>query len=286
MNKNKLSASKRIAIFFIDIFAFAFFFFVLSYGIFGPILQNTEKYKQSNETIKRVCVEYGLYTESANGKLSAIKFETSAEYESFFRDFYEKHLPNENIDEAFEKYKDYFSCKDGVCSAIKDEKKMVSFYENYFFNVASSAMYNDEDYKDASNFITRWSNIQTWSCIALPFVTLFFVVPLFSKYGKTIGMYIMKAGLVNSQTGYTAKKKQIILRNAILIVFEGLFSVFLYFVPLFISIGFLAFTKNNVALHDYFAVTMMVNCKDYNIYDSEEEYLEVIEKINAESSIK
>ena len=270
MNLNKPTLNNRLIAILIDLLVFAATFYVLAYFILQPILHATPTFKQHDETIQTVMVDSGLFSVQ-NDNIVATQFKTSKEYEIFFRDFFERYNSPISIDEAFVEFPDYFTCKDGVCTPIDDETKMVAFYEDIFFQVASNLLFSVEEYRVANEYVEMITNIQIFGSMGISAVTFFFVIPLIFKDGKTLGMRVMKIAIVNSGTGYRAKKTQIILRQLILLGVEAGLSIFMLGVPAIISLGMLVFSKNNVTLHDYFAVTMMVNNKEYDVFSSQEE---------------
>ncbi len=271
MNFNKPSLNKRLTTVLIDILFFAIVYCFLAYCIYDPILKNSSKYKEADITIQKVSVESGLYSK-VNNKITPVSFQTNYEYEIFFRDFFDRYESPTSIDEIFSKYPAYFTNVDGTYIANKNDEEMCKFYDIYIFPMANALLNSNEEYRNANNFISKSTNLELYICIGTSLLIGFFIIPMFSKYGKSLGMIIMKTGLVNSSTGYRAKRIQIALRYFILILVECGLSLFLFGLPAIVSLGFLVFTKNNTALHDYFAVTMVVNQKEYNIYDSEEDF--------------
>lgn len=279
MNLHKPSMSRRITSILIDILLFAMLYCLIAYGIYSPILTHNAKYQEAQETIKEISIESGLYYLDNSNNVKPITFETGAEYEVFFREFFGNNESNQTIDEVFAKLPDYFSCnEEGVCSPIKSDEKMKEFYEENFFQMANQLLYNIDEYEKASNYITRVTNDQLYICVSVSLFVIYFIIPMCSKFGKTVGMRIMRLGLVNSKTGYTPRRLQIAFRNLMLILFEVVFSIFFMGLPAIISLGFIVFTKNNTALHDYFAVTMIANHSDYDIFDNEDQYQEALSK--------
>lgn len=278
MNLNKPTLNSRLIAIIIDLFIYAASFFALSFAILRPALHSMPDFVEANKVIEKVYIDSGLYYEE-EGELKPTTFKTSQEYEVFFRDMFIKYNSPMTIEEVFKEFEEYFTCANGVCTPVDNEEKMIEFYEDYMFQLSNNLLYSDEEFSTAMKYVDTVTDIQLYAPMALLALVYFVIIPSCSKYGKTIGMRLYKVAIVNGSTGYTAKRSQIILRYLILVGVEAFLSIFLLGIPALISISMMVFSKQNITLHDYFAVTMMVNHKEYDIFDSKEDYETALLKI-------
>ena len=118
--------------------------------------------------------------------------------------------------------------------------------------------------------------------IILSFAIFYFVIPLFFKNGETIGKKVMHICLVN-KLGYQYKRVQLLPRVlfpmlfTIIVVFFAGFSIWAFAgVSLFILASFLfvVFTKDNKALHDFLAGTLVVDARASTWFDNINDELE------------
>lgn len=113
----------------------------------------------------------------------------------------------------------------------------------------------------------------------LSFSLFYIILPLVFKNGETLGKKAVGICLISFE-GYSAKKKQIVLRQLFLLFYVGVFSlafvvgpqsfiflgfgVFVYFLATFIS-------KTNRSFADFIAYTYMIDAKNSVWFDSEQE---------------
>ena len=106
--------------------------------------------------------------------------------------------------------------------------------------------------------------------IIFTIMIFYFVVPLIFKNGETIGKKVMHVCLVN-KLGYQYKRIQLLPRVlfptllTIIIVFFAGFSIWAFAgvsAVLLISFLFVIFSKDNKAIHDYFAGTLVIDAKE------------------------
>ena len=118
----------------------------------------------------------------------------------------------------------------------------------------------------------------------------FFIIPVFTKDGKTIGKLIAKTAVIGND-GYKANKINIILHYAILtIVWEfllipstmvGIMGMSILLLADYLS---LILSKNHTSLHDKIARTLVINAKESNWFKNAEEEEQYI-KDNPDSSV-
>ena len=98
----------------------------------------------------------------------------------------------------------------------------------------------------------------------------YFIIPLCFKNGETIGKKVMHTCLVN-KLGYQYSRLQLIPRFLfptfliIAIVFItgfSFWSLLIVSATILVSYLFVIFSKNNKALHDYFAGTLVIDARE------------------------
>jgi predicted neutral ceramidase superfamily lipid hydrolase len=120
---------------------------------------------------------------------------------------------------------------------------------------------------------------------------------MISKHGKTLGKMLFHLAVVNS-LGYDIKKTQLIPRfwfPVLVLIFAFFVSQLmgryvlmsmLLFVTLFTLVSYcmVLFTKDHKGIHDYFALTMVINEKESIWFKDANEEERVTKNINAVSS--
>ena len=115
--------------------------------------------------------------------------------------------------------------------------------------------------------------------IFVTFMIFYFVIPMVFKNGETIGKKVMHTCLVN-KLGYQYNRLQLIPRflaptfliiAVIFITGFSFWSLLIVSVGLLISYLFSIFSKNNRALHDIFAGTLVVDARESTWFKNAEE---------------
>ena len=137
----------------------------------------------------------------------------------------------------------------------------------------------------AANYLTNMSMSVTLLITTTLGSTIFFLlVPLFEKRNRTFGYMISKLIPVDSKTLAPVDRKKNLLRNFIFIsiTFISPFTMNLWFgtlaysfIPFFINIGILCFTRYNTGLHDMAANVTVIN-------ESYSNSFEILEAINSQ----
>ena len=125
--------------------------------------------------------------------------------------------------------------------------------------------------------------VQLLPSLIIPPLAFYFLVPLFSKNGRTLGKRIADTAVIGSD-GYTAKKIHIVLHYLIILLeWETLllpnFALGLMVFTFLSLIEFmvLAMSKNHQSIHDKLARTLVIRYKESTWFPSkeaEDEYIE------------
>ena len=191
---------------------------------------------------------------------------TSERYDKCLTHFYEE---INKLDE----YKDLQNNSELFQTESKDETKLRSFYDNVYDKVATLEylkLYNDGKTYDLNQYINLISAIITLISLILSFGVFYLLIPLLSKKRATLGKMMMSLALVNKSTGYIASRVAILIRFLTFLVIELLLSLYLYGLPLLVSI-ILIFALKGSAIHDLTARTMVADTLEQKLYRNEEE---------------
>ena len=96
------------------------------------------------------------------------------------------------------------------------------------------------------------------------------LVPLLSKDGQSIGKITTKIAVVNKE-GYRVKPWQIVVRFLITDIFEVIASMYLYFIPLLLTMAVVTLSRQQRSIHDFIASTRVINFSNSYIFKDEEE---------------
>ena len=123
---------------------------------------------------------------------------------------------------------------------------------------------------DYSRYALFTGTIPLAIAVFLTFGVFFFIIPLCFKNGETLGKKIMHTCLVN-KLGYQYSRLQLIPRflfptflivTVVLVLGFSIWSLAAVSFGLLISYLFVIFSKDNKALHDYFAGTLVIDTRE------------------------
>ena len=158
----------------------------------------------------------------------------------------------------------YASDEEAKENEIANKYKFVYYYA---LSDLTSLSKLQDDYNHYAFFSTTLPLV---IAIFVTFMIFYFLVPLCFKNGETLGKKVMHICLVN-RLGYAYRRVQLIPRFLfptfliIAVVFITGFSFWslgIISISLLISYLFVIFTKENKALHDYFAGTLVIDAKE------------------------
>ena len=159
----------------------------------------------------------------------------------------------------------YFYISD---AEAKENEKATTYRYVYYYALADITSLSKLQ-NDYNKYALYGVTLPLVVAIIVTIVIFYFVIPLIFKNGETIGKKVMHVCLVN-KLGYQYKRIQLLPRVlfpmllTIIIVFFAGFSIWAFIgvsVVLLISFVFTIFTKDNKALHDYFAGTLVIDAK-------------------------
>ena len=148
-----------------------------------------------------------------------------------------------------------------------EDNPLASKYRYVYYYALSDLTSLPELQKDYDYYAFFGTTLPLVIAIFVTFLIFYFVIPMCFKNGETIGKLIMHTCLVN-KLGYQYSRLQLIPRflaptfiiiALIFIIGLSIWSLMVVSLLLLISYGFVIFGKNNKALHDFIAGTLVVD---------------------------
>lgn len=183
--------------------------------------------------------------------------------------------------EEDENFKEYISFdeNDNLIYIIPDEYKESEENSKIFINNINVRIYDkalrdlqkSELFFEPYQYVTKVQNYSMFASIALSALIVYLLPALITKNGKTIGKMVFKLAITNSE-GFAVKKSQIIVRFLAFAVINIFLGRATYMFTTMISFMVMIFSKRNSALHDYCAVTKVVDEKTSVIYKNKSEF--------------
>ena len=279
------SIFKRLSAALIDVIIVIALMVLCYFAVGDPILKNATSYTTDVQEYRVALLETRLYAISDTGYRTL----KESEYEDALEFYYYTYLPT--IKNETQPGDDYtlakkesglFTETDGKYEKKADvsNAKYTEFYTTYY---EKGIMHINED--TTINTIARRVAFYTYTEFGISlFVSVFityFVFPVFVlKNGKTIGKLALNISLVDARDDIRLNKKRIALRQSSFIIIELALSIFTLLIPLFISITMAVYNKKNQALHDFFAVSRVIDDKNKVLYSTKEELESAREKEN------
>lgn len=151
-----------------------------------------------------------------------------------------------------------------VLKEVVSEESALNFLSSCYSD-ALELFYSNPDYIHDSNASHNIILYGTLIVIILSSSIYYILIPLVIKNRVTLGELMFKFVLVNNVSNTKATIKACLIRNVVFILFNiiATFLIYLYidylaFIPMFITILMLCFTKKNLTPHDYMSNTYLV----------------------------
>lgn len=175
--------------------------------------------------------------------------------------------------------------ENGVALENADKDELKDFYTQALYNAIYSGeyfkKYEDGKYYDILKELNKYDNIKAYSSYFVSLLIFYLIIPIISKKRQTLGKMVMRLTVVDVKTNKTAKIYQMCIRFAALAIIEFFLSLLLsnfLYLPLLVSIILMIVTKNNSAIHDYVASTMVIEVPYVNPYLAQNINEENVEK--------
>lgn len=309
----KPSMSKRLLSILIDFVIYFVLMFILSNFVFGPIIINSDNYKNNYSIYEEKLINSNLVVKDENKNIVFVyqvgKLETVDDfnkYDNILIQFYtnfnsEKSEENVNAyNEAKKDYKSIFNYDETTKVATLKENIFDTSSQNYKTNMVNVSNYfyysysnalnfmknNDKDFANSYNALIFNLNMKKYLSIGIAALIPFLILPLF-LHGQSLGKKVMGLQIRKYETDLgNVNMSTILLRSIWIIVIDIMGSYLLYCIPAVISIIMLVANKDSMTLHDMICKTIVVDKKlleennvSYNNVDSSNVIeAEVVEK--------
>ncbi len=153
----------------------------------------------------------------------------------------------------------------------KDNEEQINLINQYIYSKALNDLQTSELFIKPYKYVSNVQNYSTYITLALSLALVYLLPTMISKKGQTIGKMVFKLALTN-QEGFAVKKSQIFVRFLAFSAINILLGLMSYMLIPLVSFTFMIFSKKNCALHDYCAVTRVIDDKNSVIYKNREEF--------------
>lgn len=163
----------------------------------------------------------------------------------------------------------YFEVDDSnTWTIIKEHEKKATTFLKKEYESALDYFYDDPNLLEASG---KTFNILIGTILVAVLVgsiSMYIIVPLINKQGKTFGYMIGKLSIINKENMAPISKGKIILRSTVFIVINYVSMVTIYFlfkemvfasIPFFLNTLVLSVTKTNSGIHDFAVGSSVIN---------------------------
>lgn len=292
----KAKPGRRMLGHLIDIGMFLIFGVIL-FTAFNELIKATDFYKGKSNDLAVLRSETKLYVN--NEKITTYvdnnsKFPNIEDKKNFLResidDFYSNPTYFKTSTKHIEKYNKRKLAKPQLFEQVGEDvvekeganvNKLLSFYKTEVNDYALSYLFNNIHYIELTRFVFLAILFEIITSIVLSFFVFYYVFPafIFRRGRQTIGMKLLKYGLItvhadNQGLGIYSLRTLFMFFIYIPINFVS------FFLPTFLSLGMMFFSKTNCSLANYVFNDYMVDVTDQEIY------LNDLERIEAQEALK
>ena len=169
--------------------------------------------------------------------------------------------------------------KDGVVSKYVIQDSGLYNHTKEIYNNAIKHFYNQSFIKKATSTMNLINSFILLGTCLISLIIFYIIIPLFSEFGLTLGKRFLSLIVVNDQ-GFAIKKLQIFLRCipllAAIIFISFINNLYISFifggVLVLASLSFMIFTRNNQAIHDFIARTVVMKNEGQKVFKNADEY--------------
>ena len=171
------------------------------------------------------------------------------------------------------------STSSGEVKRLKNDSELKKYLNNIYED-AVNLFYKQKSIQAATKTMNTINTILMFSASIPSLVIFYFLLPLLSPFGQTLGKRFLSLAIVDDR-GYLMKKWQLLLRNIpilgatiyVCLIPSLYYQLLLPMLLLLISIGILIFNERRCCLHDLMARTTVIKIdKTMIIYPDEEHY--------------
>ena len=205
----------------------------------------------------------------------------------------------DQVNDAYSHYEEAY----GISFEVKQEEyEAFTDEQRQNWDDAYQALINDDDAMYAYNMMVNLILVMATAGILIAMLILHFVIPLILKNGQTVGKKAFSIGLVR-QDGVKMNNLQLFVRTVLgQFTLETMIPVYIIIMMLWGTVGIMGpavlviliiaqlicvgVTRNNSALHDLLAGTVVVDLSCQKVFDSKEALIEYTQKLHAERAAR
>lgn len=281
-NRYKANPTSRLVATLIDLLICFVLYTLLASFVINPIVSNSDDYKNSFEVYERtLCAYPTLIVKNENDQMTfyltnqTYDNTKTQEYDNNFIAIYNSCDPTGEQAKAYvesQKAQDKIFVYDeasNTCSLYKDENGKEVDASNFYLNAQNAVfqylhkylMKNNSEYNTSYTKVLNYTNGSKYAGIFVSLLIVFLLFPMIFKNGETLGKKIFSLRLGKISDDVEPIKKWQVLVRFVVIALEVMGSLILYGIPLLVSMLMMMFTKNNFAIHDYAARTLVLDNK-------------------------
>jgi uncharacterized RDD family membrane protein YckC len=254
--------ARRVIAFIIDFIFFGLFFLLMNI-FFNYTVLLSDSYLNLKNQYNTICVESNLYNYTDLDKTS-VDFVYGDDRDEAIEKFYIKYQGNAD---TYYKAKDayigelFYKDSDGKYQLLDDYNP--STYNSFLTTEIKNAYYNvllvDPTFAQVRFEYNSYTIAVAGASIVVPYLLLFYVLPLIFKQGQTLGYKAMGLSV------YMPRKKEMISEGKFALRFLILtLGYVIFFIPNIVSVVLMMATKDSKTIHD-----MVVDSQVIYIVDEE-----------------
>lgn len=206
---------------------------------------------------------------------------------------------SDQVNAAYAQYEEAYGITFQMTS---DAYQAMTEEERQTWEDAYAALIADEEAMQAYNMTVNLILLMTTGGILISMLVLNLLVPLLLKHGQTVGKKAFSLGVIR-QDGVKMNTMQLFVRTLLgQFTLETMIPVYMVLMMLWGTIGLLGpvilfvliigqmicmgVTRNNAAIHDLLAGTVVVDLSSQKVFDSAEALLEYTKQVHAERAAR
>lgn len=249
------------------------FIVILTIGfefVFSKMILNFSGFNSLIDETKEMYLDSNLYIQSENN--SYIEYQKGDNLDEIIIQYYENDEYAKNMD-CLDKYNESkinsslfeYDNNGNIIEKLDIEKdKLDEFYYNEYQKAID--VFDSNGYYQ--NLLTRISSLFILTlllAITLATSIIYLIIPLCRKNGETPAQIINNLCLVDNKSMVDIKKRQIVIRYLVILLFNYFFPILMYVkfsyfstITILISVIMICVTKNNIGPHDYLSQSVVI----------------------------
>lgn len=249
------------------------FIVILAIGfefVFSKTILNFSGFNSLIDETKEMYLDSNLYIQSENN--SYIEYQKGDNLNEIIIHYYENDEYAKNMD-CLDKYNESkinsslfeYDNNGNIIEKLDIEKdKLDEFYYNEYQKAID--VFDSNGYYQ--NLLTRISSLFILTlllAITLATSIIYLIIPLCRKNGETPAQIINNLCIVDNKSMVDIKKRQIVIRYLVILLFNYFFPILMYVkfsyfstITILISVIMICVTKNNIGPHDYLSQSVVI----------------------------